>query len=323
MVKSYKQAGIFIFFSILLYCFILQEENKAKDPEQYKVWKDDSHLEEGDFLRRPPIFQGEAAAMISVKFQVSELPEVKVAVIVDRFNSFIYKNYLEDEEIMRHEDYKVKLAHFFAKEFNQAIHDKNLSFKEAQQFVSDRTQRVRQLQKIYDTATNHSLITPQQNYWEYKIDSMLSNTETFEIFSNNQDITVYFPDKPRKFVLSFLDEYLEGYKLQKYKATFWVVDLDFISTDAPGIEEFFVNVLSSEGNSEIVVNMNYTHEQSIFEAYSQDTFEKEIVMDNLLLGNKTIYWLRYRYPAEYENENVYKLMGSQFFSSFKLLEEDK
>lgn len=231
MVKSYKQAGIFIFFSILLYCFILQEENNATDPEQYKLWKDDSHLEEGDFLQRPPIIEGGAAAMISVKFRVSAPPEVKVAVIIDRFNSFIYKKYLEDEEIMRHEDYKVKLAHFFAKEFNQAVYDKNLSFKEAQQFVSDRNQRVRQLQRIYNKETNYGQINPQQNYWEYKIDSILSKSETFELFSNNEDIKVYFPDKPSKFVLSFQDEYFEGYKLEKYNAAFWVVDVDFISTD--------------------------------------------------------------------------------------------
>jgi hypothetical protein len=320
MVKVYRVVGIIIFSVILIVCYFLEVSKKESNPEQYNVWNEEANLEERDFLRRPPFYEGKAAARISYNYRIFDKPEVKVAVIVDRFNSFIHKHHVSDY-LIRHEVYHLKLAHFFAKEINQSIKEKNLTYSEAHQFVNDRIQRDRQFQKLYDRETNHSLIKAMQNYWEYKIDSMLNKSIDFPIFQEIEDVAVYFPDKPNGFVLVLPDANFKGYKLEKYDVKFWIADLNMFTTDTSAIEDFWIYTIANEGHSNIVINRDYPHGRSIFESYSKDTTANEVVLDKLLLGEKSTYWLRSRYPIVKENEEVYKKMANQFFNSFKVIDE--
>ncbi|MCH7410680.1 hypothetical protein MM239_14830 [Belliella sp. DSM 111904] len=320
MVKVYRLIGIIIFSAILIVCYFLEVSKKESNPEQYKVWNEESTLDESDFLCRPPFYEGKAAARISYKYRIYEKPEVKVTVIVDRFNSFIHKHHVSDY-LIRHEAYHLKLAHFFAKEINQSIKGKSLTYSEAYQYFQDRIQRDKQYQKIYDRETNHSLIKPKQNYWEYKIDSMLNKSIDFPIFQETENIEVYFPEKPKILVVSIDDEKYNGYLLDKYDVKFWIVDMEFYSNDTLTIENYFVNILHAGGLSDIIVNGNLPHPKAIFESYSQDTIGNEIVLDKLLLGKNTSFWLRFRYPIVIENEEVYKRMGDQFFNSLEVIDK--
>lgn len=320
MVKVYRLVGIIIFSAILIVCYFLEVSKKESNPEQYKVWNEGSILEESDFLRRPPFYEGEAAARISYKYRIYEKPEVRVEIIIDRFNSFMHKYHVSDY-LIRHEAYHLKLAHYFAKEINQSIKEKNLTYSEAHQFVLDRIQRDRQYQKLYDRETNHSLIKPKQNYWEYKIDSMLNKSIHFPIFQETENIEVYFPSRPKEFVLVLPDADFNGYKLEKYNMKFWIADLNMLTSDTSAIEDFWIYTIANEGHSNIVINRDYPYERSIFDSYSKDTVENEVVLDKLLLGKKSTYWLRNRYPKVEENEEVYKRMADQFFNSFKVFDE--
>ncbi|EKB50008.1 hypothetical protein [Cecembia lonarensis] len=322
MVKVFRLVGIIIFSAILIFCYFLETSKKESNPEQYKVWNKGSILEERDFLCEPPFFEGKSAARISYKYRIYEKPEVRVAVIVDRFNSFIYKHHISDY-LIRHEEYHIKLAHVFVKEINQSIKDKNLTFSEANQYLQDRSQRDWQYQLKYDKETNHSLIRAKQNYWEYKIDSMLNKSIVFPLFQETENIEVYFPDKPKNLVVSIDDEKFNGYLLDKYDVKFWIVDMEFNSNDNDTltIENYLVNILFAMGQSDIIVDANLPYPKAIFESYSQDTVENEVVLDKLLLGKKSTYWLRNRYPIVKENEEVYKRMADQFFNSFKVIDE--
>jgi len=319
MVRVYRLVGISLFSTILLICYFFEVSKKQSNPERFKVWNEESILEERDFLRVPPIYEGKLAASISYKYRIFDKPEVKVAVIVDRFKSFIHKHHVS-EYLIRHEAYHIKLAHVFAKEINQSIKDKNLTFSEAHQFLQDRRQRDWQYQLKYDKETNHSTIRAQQNYWEYKIDSMLNKSDDFAIFQDTENIEVFFPDKPKNLVVSIDDEKFNGYLLDKYDVKFWIVDMEFNSIDTLTIQNYLVNILFAMGQSDIIVDANLPHPKAIFESYSQDTVGNEIVLDKLLFGRKTTYWLRNRYPIVKENEEVYKRMADQFFNSFKVLE---
>lgn len=320
MVKVYRLVGIIIFSAILIVCYFLEVSKKESNTEQYKVWNEGSILEERDFLRRPPFYEGRPAANISYKYRLFDKPEIRVAVIVDRFNSFIHKHYISDY-LIRHEEYHIKLAHAFVKEINQSIKDKNLTFSEAYQYLQDRRQRDWQYQLKYDKETNHSLIRAMQDYWEYKIDSMLNKSIDFPIFQETENIEVFFPETLKNLVLSIDDEKFNGYLLDKYGVKFWIVDIEFNSNDTLTIENYLVKILIAMGQSEIIVDANLPHPKAIFESDSQDTLENEIVLDKLLLGKKSTYWLRIRYPIVEENEEVYKRMANQFFNSFKVIEE--
>ncbi|MFD2033591.1 hypothetical protein ACFSKL_02255 [Belliella marina] len=298
----------------------MERFNQTNRHEQYKVWNEESTLQVSDFLRRPPFYEGEASARISYMYRIYDNPEIKVAIVIDRFNSFIHKRHVS-EYLVRHEAYHLKLAHFFSKEINQSIKEKNLTFQEANQFLLDRIQRGRQYQKLYDRETNHSQLRAQQNYWEYKIDSMLNKSNDFRIFEETKNVKVYFPDKPREFVLSIDDENFKGYLLERFDVGFWIVDMDFISGDTLFIENYLVNILFAEGQSDIIVNADLPNEKAIFESYSKDTLGTAIVLDKFLLGKNTSYWLRFRYPIVIENEEIYKRMADQFFNSFEVIDE--
>ncbi|WP_245545526.1 hypothetical protein [Mariniradius saccharolyticus] len=288
--------------------------------QRYKVWDEESTLKPADFLLQAPLLQGKASARISYQFKVSEDPSVRVDVVVDRFKSFIHKEHIS-EYLIRHEEYHLKLAHSFAKEINQSIEEKNLTFSQALDFVQDRIQRDRQFQKMYDKETNHSLIRPKQGYWEYKIDSMLNKSIDYQLFQDTQNIEVYFPDKPRNLVVSIDDERFNGYLLEKYGVKFSIVDLKFISEDKAAHESDFIEILFAEERSKIIVNRDLSHPNAIFESYSQDTVEKKVILDKLLLGKNTTYWLRHEYPIVGEHEETYKRMADQFFISFKVIDE--
>lgn len=303
-----------------MFCYFLEVSNKETELERYKVWDEESNLEVSDFLRRPPLWEGKAAATISYKYKIYDKPEVKVAVAIDRFNSFFHQRHVSDY-LLRHEAYHIRLAHFFAKEINQSIKERNLSYSEAQQFLEDRLHIEMQYQKIYDNETNHSLIRAQQNYWEYKIDSMLNKSIDLPKLKGKEKIEVYFPKKPKILVLSHEGEKRNGYTLEKYDMAFWIVDMEFHSTDTTSIREFMLNILFAGGHSKIVVNGNLPHPRAIFESYSKDTITNEIVLDKLLLGQRSSYWLRNRYPIVKENEELYVRMADQFFNSFRVIDE--
>lgn len=320
MVRTFRLVGIFIFLALLVACYIMERFYGSSGQERYKVWDEESTLKPADFLLQAPLLQGKASASISYHFKLSEDPKVRVDVVVDRFKSFIHKEHIS-EYLIRHEEYHLKLAHSFAKEINQSIEEKNLTFSQALDFVQDRIQRDRQFQKIYDKETNHSLIRPKQDYWEYKIDSMLNKSIDYQLFQDTQHIEVYFPDKPRNLVVSIDDERFNGYLLEKYGVKFSIVDLKFISEDKAAHESGFIEILFAEERSNIIVNRDLSHPKAIFESYSQDTVENKVILDKLLLGKNTTYWLRHEYPIVGEHEETYKRMADQFFNSFKVIDE--
>jgi hypothetical protein len=319
MVRLSRIIGILVLLGLLLTCLTFKIFDESSKPEQFKVWNDESQLSVGDFLRYPPIIRGKADATISFRVRIIENPELRAQVELDRFNSFIRKNSIS-ENLIRHEVYHVKLAHFFAKEINQAIQDKKLNFEQAVQIRNNRNQRIYQYQKLYDQETNHSLIKVKQDYWEYKIDSMLSKFENYEIYPESDNIWIFFPQKPKQFVLELDGEFLNGYKLEEYSSKFWIVDLEFKEIDSLNFENYWVYLLFQQGLNDIVVDYNFTHERSILEVYSKDTVEKINVMDKFFKGNNSIYLLRNSYPYG-ENEKVYKVMSDQFFNSFWLDEK--
>lgn len=319
MVRLSRIIGILVFLGLLLTCLTFKIFDESSKPEQFKVWNDESQLSVDDFLRYPPILRGKADATISLVVRIIESPQLRAQVELDRFDSFIRENSIS-EDLIRHEVYHLKLAHFFAKEINQAIQEKKLSFQQAVQILNNRNQRIYQYQKLYDQETNHSLIKVQQDYWEYKIDSMLSKFENYETYPQSDYIRVFFPQKPKQFVLELDGEFLNGYKLEEYSSKFWIVDLEFKEIDSLNFENYWVYLLFQQGLSDILVDYNLTHERSILEVYSKDTVEKMNIMDKFFKGNNSIYLLRNAYPYG-ENEKVYKVMSDQFFNSFRLDEK--
>ncbi|EON76004.1 hypothetical protein ADIS_3592 [Lunatimonas lonarensis] len=319
MLKKQKLLGIIICFVLLFISLSIEFFNKDSNPDRYKVWTEDSVLKAEDFLGQPP-FYGGRQAKIYYRVKVITSPEIRVVTEMDRFQSYIKKNRIS-EKLIRHEAYHLNLTLALFVDVNEKILRQNLSVDESNQLTLRIYHRVKQYQKLYDKETNHSLIEAQQNYWEYKIDSIMNKSIHFPIFQEVENIEVYFPSRPKEFVLVLPDADFNGYKLEKYNMKFWIADVNMLTSDTSAIEDFWIYTIANEGHSNIVINRDYPYERSIFDSYSKDTVENEVVLDKLLLGKKSTYWLRTRYPIVEENEGVYKRKADQFFNSFKVLDE--
>lgn len=237
-------------------------------------------------------------------------------------SSWKRKEAINSKYLLNHEQYHFNITEYHARKLNQLIKNKNLikEYEVNSELYALRSEE-RAMQVNYDTESNHSLKKAFQRMWEYKIDSMLNESEDYPLFQENGNIEVFFPDKPQVLLFSLDEEKFTGHILEKYDALFWIIDMNFYSTDTSAIESFAVNILASNGISDIIVHRDSLKGNVIFDSKSKDTLKNEIVVDKWFLRNNTTYWLRNRHPIGEENEEIYKRMGDQFFNSFKVLEE--
>lgn len=237
-------------------------------------------------------------------------------------SSWKRKEAINSKYLLNHEQYHFNITEYYARKLDQLIKNKNLTeeYQVNSELYALRSEE-RAMQVKYDKESNHSLKKAFQRMWEYKIDSMMNETEDYSLFQENGNIEVFFPDKPKALIFTLEDEEFAGHILEKYDALFWIIDLTFSSTDTSLIESVATSTLAGEGLSDIIVHRDLLIENVIFNSISKDTLKNELVMDKWFLGNNTTYWLRNRHPIGVENEEIYKRMGDQYFNSFKVLEE--
>ena len=229
---------------------------------------------------------------------------------------------MDSKYTLNHEQYHFNISEYYARKLNQLIKSKNLNNEsEVNSELYVLRSELRKMQVQYDTESDHSLKRAFQRMWEYKIDSMLNKLEDYPLFQENGNVEVFFPDKPQVLLFSFDDAKFTGHILEKYDALFWILDMNFSTTDTSAIESLMVSILAKNGLSDILVYRDSLMTNVIFDSKSKDTLKNEIVVDKWFLGNNTAYWLRNIHPIGEENEEIYKRMGDQFFNSFKVLEK--
>ncbi len=248
--------------------------------------------------------------------------------IMERFSAYAAMNnqsswkridVIDSKYTLNHEQYHFNITEYHARKLNQLIANKNLgSESEVNSELAAIRSEIRRMQVKYDTESDHSLKRAFQKMWEYKIDSMLNESEDYPLFQENENVRIFFPDKPQVLLFSLDEEKFTGHILEKYDALFWIVDMNFYSNDTSAIESFAVNMLVSNGLSDIHVYRNLGPGNAIFDSNSTDTLKNEIVVDKWIQGKNTTFWLRNRYPTGEENEEIYKKMGDQFFGSFQI-----
>ena len=229
---------------------------------------------------------------------------------------------MDSKYTLNHEQYHFNISEYYARKLNQLIKSKNLNNEsEVNSELYVLRSELRKMQVQYDTESDHSLKRAFQRMWEYKIDSMLNKLEDYPLFQENGNVEVFFPDKPQVLLFSFDDAKFTGHILEKYDALFWILDMNFSTTDTSAIESLMVSILAKNGLSDILVYRDSLMTNVIFDSKSKDTLKNEIVVDKWFLGNNTAYWLRNIHPIGEENEEIYKRMGDQFFNSFNVLEK--
>tara|TARA_R110002072_G_scaffold302685_1_gene487312 strand:- start:182 stop:1147 length:966 start_codon:yes stop_codon:yes gene_type:complete len=310
-----------IFGSISILTLIPLFESNFNAPVTMHRWR---QLDWDDFQGFVKPFTGWGAGISSDVFIEFDSVQKKFSAYAAMNNQSSWKRIevMESKYTLSHEQYHFNITEYHARKLNQQIKNKNLNNEsEVNSELYVLRSELRKMQVKYDTESDHSLKRAFQRMWEYKIDSMLNETEDYPLFQENSNIKAFFPDKPQVLLFSLDDEKFTGHILEKYDALFWILDMNFSSTDTSTIESLMVSILAKNGLSDILVYRDSLMTNVIFDSKSKDTLKNEIVVGKWFLGNNTTYWLRNRHPIGKENEEIYKRMGDQFFNSFKVLEE--
>ncbi|WP_439490625.1 hypothetical protein [Algoriphagus sp.] len=307
--------------SISILILIPLFERNFNAPVTMHRWK---QLDWDDFQGFVKPFTGWGAGISSNVFIEFDSIQEKFSAYAAMNNQSSWKRIevMDSKYTLNHEQYHFNITEYHARKLNQLIINKNLSNEsEVNSELYALRSELRKMQVKYDKESDHSLKRAFQRMWEYKIDSMLNETEDYPLFQENGNIEVFFPDKPQVLLYSIEDEKFTGNILEKYDALFWILDMNFSSTDTSTIESYAVSILAANGMSDILVHRDSLKGNVIFDSKSKDTLKNEIVVDKWFLGNNTTYWLRNIHPIGEENEEIYQRMGNQFFNSFKVLEE--
>lgn len=284
-------------------------------------WK---QLDWDDFQGFVKPFTGWGAGISSSVFVEYDSLQKKYLAYAAMNNQYSWKSkvVLDSRYALNHEQYHFNITEYHARKLNSILENKHLE-NESQviyELLGIRSD-LRRMQNKYDDETDHSLNRAFQRKWEYQIDSLLNESSDYFLFPGKRNVEVFFPDQPVNLEVTIDDKKYSGYNLEKYDATFWIVDLEFFSTDTLSMETFATHILANAGQTDMFLNRNFPHPHAIFESHSKDTINNEMVLDKFLLGKNTTYWLKFKYPMGRENREVFQLIGDQFFGSYRMLDE--
>ncbi|RAI89987.1 hypothetical protein [Algoriphagus yeomjeoni] len=315
MKRLYKILGILFLFAYSAALYDYYRKNKDASVERYRILDDSSELEMSDFLSFQEIWTGmDAEVSVGLVLQKNETLEVKA--FIDRHQSWYRAGLVSSEELFTHESYHVKLAKSMAKELNKKIKTNNYGESKIHSELSRYRKRLSFLQKKYDFESNHSLNEVMQIYWECKIDSMLNQEESYELFNN---VSAFFPEKPKANYLLYDHDTFLGYTVKKKKIEFIIWNLNEVYLDTLMLENWSVDFLFNQGLTNIIINWTPNHPNAILENHSEDSINMMTFKDKLLLDSvNQLYYARFSYPANPLSDSIYQKMGNQFFNSIKI-----
>lgn len=321
MANSLKIKVALIIGAIGILVLIPLLKSNFNAPVTMQRWR---QLEWDDFQGFEKPFTGWAAGISSSVFVEYDSTQQKYRAYAEMHNQYSWKSKLalNSDYVLNHEQYHFNITEYHARKLNEILENQNIrSESQVLDNLAEIRSELRRMQNKYDNETDHSLIKVIQRKWEYQIDSLLNSQEEYPLSFENEKVNIYFPSKPKVYVINIEDEKHIGNILAKYDATFSAVDLDFFITDTLLVESYILNIIFSMGQTDILVNRSFPNEKAIFRSFSKDTIKNEIVLNRLFLGKKSTYWLTFRYPMGEENKEIYQEMGEQFFNSLKVLDE--
>ncbi len=331
MVKL-KIVGIIVFLMILGALFLnyklsINEEND----DNIIYWKPDLKLHTNDFKQTFPFLGDKYSAKIwaYVNFDKDEKGNYIAKAFMDKHKSTFcagITDTIEVEYLLNHEKYHFNIAAIVAKEANQMIkkqthENKNISLNFLHKWCYD---RLNKLNTKYDSQTNHSLNKEYQYYWEYQIDSLLSNGEyTSSAQSEYGGISCYFPSEPN--IEVYVDTFLmrEIHCLDKYNMRFrYTIDYDSYD-NIESFKDFFISMLSKNGFVDQTLSQTKYNGYDRIISYCSDTIENRKFFDWIIFAPPFKYQLTVNYPLNTPNDTLYERMKNHFFNSVDLSDNDE
>lgn len=306
-----------IILSIVLLCLIvllsLMTRVNSKHSERYITLKDINSLTLKDFLGVPQL-SSKYDASISTSIGVSRLGDsIYAETIFDRYKSWVYDRFSEDNELLVHEKYHAHITDYGTNALNNLILKKGLSFSEAKYARDSLLSVVNLLHSNYDKETKHSLDIESQIYWEYKIDSLNQVAKR----NQNEEVSfdgaeVFFSTMPSHEFHLYPDMINSSLYTSQNDIRLEIITIyDYVySTNTNDYE----NLYKESNFNEIKIDSLLIDGLKASKITSIDSTELKENVDVFIPSNDRTYQIRTSYP----HNEVYRKISENFIKSFKI-----
>lgn len=304
---------LIIFTSILLFNFP-NRGNLSK--ERFKIFNDSTDLEEKDFMRKAEFWSNYSARISSTIQLTIQDNSTQARTYIDRHRSWIKQTARDDKKLLNHELYHVKLTDVITHELNNKIKLYGYDWETTQSKKPIYKRKLKRLQNQYDSESDHSSNRPQQLYWEYKIDSMLSQYVSYEMFDQAKG---YFPKKPIPYYYIHDKDTFSGKRYEGIEIEFAFWKIYEIEIDSTAIEYWLAARLDGQNIDDITIHWTQNYTDSFVEGYSKDTLNKKNLKEVLFKDENNLLFVgRYTYPLDHSEDSIFIKKGDLFFNSIKI-----
>lgn len=174
---------LFVFISSLLFLSFAK-----KHTGDYIPWSEERKLTWDDFLADAPTNTGDAALTTTyVGFSFSRNRDGISYTIECKFQKSKSWGRVKTDYILKHEQGHFDIAEIFARKLNKEIKGylaKSNNHEGMNSIYSRLMQEKRDMQELYDSATNHSINKTRQSEWNKTIDELLNELLPYKNYSS-------------------------------------------------------------------------------------------------------------------------------------------
>ena len=313
-------SGIALFIIVIIPLL----QNSFYLPATIKRW---SQLEWNDFIGIGKPFTQYGAAISSKVYLEFDTASNRFVAYAGQNNrrSWVKSSTLDYDAGLRHEQYHFNITEYHSRLLNEQLESNDsITSEDANKLLDKINSKLSVMQTNYDDDTDHSLIREQQDYWEFKIDSLL------QAYSDKDGITtdpisglqVWFPSTPGFYTsinsnnVAYRYFFLDKYGISLGAFAFQVTSennenmksslIEFYHRDSIQIDSINVQWSDSYGEAYIVASDTLNNERFHHKWYSQPNRK---------------YQVSVTYPA-IERSEEYEKITNYFIDSFRIVNSD-
>ncbi|UZR93254.1 hypothetical protein [Chondrinema litorale] len=318
---------LIVLFSFSVLAFIQVRENNFFAPKNFNDWK---QLTWEDFQGYPNLFtKYDASIRSDIYLKFDSTTSIYIAFASQNVNKSWKKEY-DSDYLLEHEQYHFNITELHARMMNKYIQDNpKLSEEDYLEKLIDIQNDLDKMQNNYDTEANHSLITDQQYYWEYKVDSLLLeySQDSGYVVDPFTGLKAFFPTKPAlKSVIRNDHTSVRVYSREKYGITLASASYDTRYLYGIDLVENFdqgINRLVNQDSTNLLLSYNIDNFDSIKIAniVQHDTVYNTRSYKKWIFNEVYLYQVLAVIPFD-STSNGYDKIANSFINSFDIVNTD-
>lgn len=324
MANLVKVKTVITGISLFIIVIIPLLQNSFYLPAKIKRW---SQLEWSDFngIVKPFTQYGAAiASKVYLEFDTTSNRFIAYAGQNNR-RSWVKSSTLDYKNGLRHEQYHFNITEYHSRLLNEKLmFNDSISEEEANKLLNQINKKLSVMQTTYDDETDHSLIREQQDYWEYKVDSLLQAHSVDDGMSTDliSGLQVWFPSTP-EFTSAINDSEMpyrsysmEKYSMELYATIFNIESQNFEGFEADLIDFYLMDSLQID-SMQVEIGTAYVKGYALV----TDTVSGERIEQRWYGTATNDYKISATYPIS-EKHETYRQISSSFLNSFKIVNTD-